>query len=96
MTPKTPEIIAYHPEIQVDKDGERHVLKLAVADYASEKDLLINLAKELKVQTVGEIIEAVESQKIKAAAVERPVETPTRQAVTKCGGKIWNWTEKIL
>lgn len=86
---KLPEIIAYHPEIQIEKEGARHVLKLTVGDFAEDGKILKSLAEDLGVQTVGEIVQAIDQKKIQTASVEHDV------VIKTSAGKVWDWSDKV-
>jgi len=58
-----PKIIAYHPEIPVKaSDGKRHLIKLDLPDFIPDDEVLKTVAKALKVETVGEIVDTLKAQ----------------------------------
>jgi hypothetical protein len=59
-----PKITAYHPEIHVEKDGERYILKLSVPDYTSDGEILKKLAQKEDVQTVGEVVDSIQKNRL--------------------------------
>jgi len=81
------EIIAYHPEIHINKNGEHHLLKLSIPDFESDEDILRTLAKKVGAITVGDIATAVQNNKIDAT-----LEKTNKQTIW---GKVWDWEERI-
>jgi hypothetical protein len=98
MVPTLPPIIGYHPEIQVDKGGERHVLKMTVDDFEPDEQLLRRLAEAFEVRTVGEVIEKLSGPKtpwFPMSVVRAVVEVVKGVAPHKVGQKVWGWDDKL-
>lgn len=94
MCPKTPKVLAYHPEIAVDHDGQHHLLKLSVGDYADDREILKDLAKQVKTEdkvTVGDIVDAVKAHKLCNCEVVSGV---AKESVGD-GKKVWSGDEVV-
>jgi NAD-dependent DNA ligase len=92
--PNLPPIISYHPEIQIDKAGERYVLKLVTNTYESDEAILKKLAVAFKVSTVGEIVEKLNAKKLPFLPHLRQVSVEKATTVPSAA-KVWGWAEKV-
>jgi hypothetical protein len=91
MGPDLKQIIAYHPEIQVvDGAGERHVISLTVPEYEEDIVILKKLAVELKVGTVGGVVEKLSVGPLGVASVRKLGVVPH-----SVGKKVWGWFERL-
>ncbi len=91
MTPAMPKIIAYHPEIYVNKNGEHHIMKFRYPDYYDEPTILKELALKFGITTVGGVLEAVQNGKVADAIAEIiPV------SAEKAGHKLWGYDEVVV
>jgi len=95
------------PKFHIEKEGERHVLKLTLPDWEGEHEILSHLARRLSVTTVGGIVEAL---KTKPGLTAWPSRCRTsrykglkfnqlvsrRRAVEKMGQKILGLDEAIV
>lgn len=95
MATGLPPILGYHPEIQVEKEGERHVLKLTVKDYETDDKILLDLATEFKVDTVGEVVEKLSAGELSLHVQKASVEKVGGVVPHKAGQKVWAWSEKL-
>jgi hypothetical protein len=92
MAIKSPRISAYHPEIHVDKDGELQVLKFSVPDWAPEDEIVKEKARELQVETVGELVEAMRLQD----GVEVASGGITKNAYIRGDRHLWDWNDRVI
>lgn len=98
-TIQMPSIMAYHPEIHVQNDGEHHIIKMVVPEFATDQQLLKSLATDLKAKTVGDVVQALKStaQAVTDSKVFKPtvVETTNVVPLQVVGKKVWGWDEVI-
>jgi hypothetical protein len=66
-------VLAYHPEIHVKKrDGGLVAIRADMPDWASDEEVLSQLARPVGARTVGELVEAMENgggETIRASAL---------------------------
>lgn len=61
-----PRIVAYHPEILVEKENKEFVaIKADLDDWYSDEEVLSQLARETGARTVGEAVVAIEEDLVK-------------------------------
>lgn len=78
-----PKIAAYHADLVVEKDNELYQIRIDRPDWDYEYEILKQVAAELGVKTVGEIVE-----KMKLQLVTKP--SPEQKK------KIWKWDHQII
>ncbi len=100
MEPLKP-ILEYHPEIHVDKNGERFLLKMSVPDWKPDAAVLKEVGQSLNAKTVGEIIEKAQispqkAQPVGKVRVDEVIKISDRiEPYVKGNEKVWNWNEEI-
>jgi len=82
-------IVAYHPEIVVQKDDELFAIKLDLDDWYSDEEILRSLAVETGAKTMGELVEILSAPKKKnsSARIEKVEQGRTTAR--------YDWTDQI-
>jgi len=93
-----PRIVAYHPEILVEKENKELVaIKADLDDWYSDEEVLAQLARETGARTVGEAVVAVEEDLAKRSPSNNGLDSARIIKVKdkKPGQKARKWGDKI-
>lgn len=77
-----PRIIAYHAKILVERDGEVFATEIGRPDWEPEAEVLLRTARELRVTTVGEIVDKLQ--------------LPLQRVAKQQQGVVWGWGQSVL
>lgn len=92
-----PRIVAYHPEILVEKaDKEVVAIRADLDDWYSDEEVLAQLARETGARTVGEAVTAVEEDLVKKSRSSNGLDSARIIKVQdKKGRPVRKWDENI-
>ncbi len=93
-----PRIVAYHPEILVEKENKEFVaIRADLDDWYSDEEVLSQLARETGARTVGEAVVAVEEDLVRRSASNNGLDSARIIKVKdrKPGQKARKWGDKI-
>jgi hypothetical protein len=60
-----PKVVAYHPEILVERGGELFLIRADLDDWYSDEEVIGKLAAETGGRTLGEIVEGIDRDELK-------------------------------
>lgn len=86
-------VVAYHARIYVARGSEQLVLEVGVPDYATDAEILGELAKAVLAVTVGEVVEAVQRKEFKCASIGSGVVEAL--VLQERGARVWGWDERV-
>ena len=90
-----PRIVAYHPEILVERGLELYKIELDLDDFYSNEEVMAKLVAETGGRTVGEIVGAIERGELK----KRDNSILSARIVKVAGkagrGNVRQWGEKV-
>lgn len=87
------EILAYHPEVVVQRGRERHVITADVPDWMSDGEFLAAAARSLGVSTAGEVVQSLERGSDLSSLGFKNVEVARRE--TPNSGAV-DWNQRVV
>ena len=90
-----PKIVAYHPEILVEKGSELFLIRADLDDWYPDEEVISKLAAETGGRTLGEIVERIDRDDMKkrdsSILAARIINVKDR----KPGRTVRKWTEAV-
>jgi len=91
-----PKIIAYHPEILVQRGSKLFMIRADLDDWYPDEEVIEKLAVETGGRTLGEIVERVEKGDLKKLDSSIISARIIRVKDKKPGQSIRQWTEAVV